>query len=235
MKNIFKNRYSTLLLVLTVLLFSGAVAAFYIHGKAKGIGNRIGEFNGTVVGTAIGSLRGINTGVSEGAAAGAEAGLSAEDTKADIKGTMENIGNLEVLVAGVTLKNINQIGDTYKGLYVINGDAVFTVDLNKAELSYSDDQKQVYIHIPTPEIEIYLDQGSTKKLAEVQKFSFTVNAEDGLNAYLNSINQTVNSVRDNLGNYDSLVKKAEEAAINQVKMLAETICGGEKIVEVKLK
>ena len=171
----------------------------------------------------------------EGKEAGEQAGLSAEDTMVDIKGSMEALGKLEVLVAGVSLKNINKIGDSYTGLYLINGDAVFSVDLAEAEISFSQDGKDVYITIPEPDLEVYLDQNSTQKLAESQKFSFTVSAKDGLVNYLNSMTQTVEKVKETMVNYDSLFADAKESAKKQVQQLAGTICGDNYVVHVQFK
>lgn len=228
-------RNSIIVSVVTVLLFSCMVFAIYIWGRASVIGSGIGEINGKIVGTAIGSVRGITIGIREGAEAGANAGLSADDTTADIKGTMDSIGKLEVLEAGVTLKNINKIGDSYKGLYLISGDAVFTVDLNTAEISYSQDGKDVYILIPAPELELYLDQNSTEKLAETQNFSLTVSAKDGLVAYLNSMTQIVENVKDSMANYDSLMSTAKESAKNQIEQFTATICDDSQSVHVEFK
>lgn len=193
------------------------------------------QTNGRLVGLAIGSAKGVTVGTQEGKKAGEEAGLSAEDTNVDIKGSMEAIGKLEVLVAGVSLKNINEIGDTYKGLYIINGDAVFSVNMSDAEISFSQDGKDVYITIPEPELEIYLDQNSTEKLAETQKFSMTVSAKDGLVAYLNSMTQTVEKVKETMVNYDSLFSDAKESSKKQVAQLATTICGDNYTVHVQFK
>ena len=212
-----------------------SVFALYIHGRAAAIGSGVGEINGKIVGTAIGSVRGISEGVEKGSADGENAGLSAEDTTADVKGTMESIGKLEVLAADVTLKNINKIGNAYKGLYLINGDAVFTVDLNNAEISYSKEGTDVYIWIPSPEMELYLDQNSTQKLAETQKFDLSVNAEDGLNAYLNSMTQTVENVKETMTNYESLMEFAKESAKTQVEQLATTLCGETQSVHIEFK
>jgi hypothetical protein len=229
----YKNR--AIMLGVGALLIMAAVFALYIHGRAAAIGAGVGEINGNIVGTAIGSYRGITEGVEKGTEAGENAGLSAEDTTADVKGTMESIGKLEVLAADVTLKNINKIGDTYEGLYMISGNAVFTVDLNNADISYSKDGSSVYIWIPSPEMELYLDQNSTEKLAEKQKFSLSVNAKDGLKAYLNSMTQTVDNVKDMMSNYESLMTAAKESAKTQVEQLATTLCGQSQHVQVEFK
>lgn len=234
--NKLKNlKQTTLLVLLVAVLLIATVFTGYIHHRAGEIGNAVGQTNGTIVGTAIGSAKGVTVGAKEGREAGERAGLSAEDTTVDIKGSMEALGKLEVLVAGVSLKNINKIGDSYTGLYLINGDAVFSVELAEAEISFSQDGKDVYITIPEPNLEVYLDQNSTKKLAESQHFSFTVSAEDGLIAYLNSMTQTVEKVKETMVNYDSLFVDAKESAKKQVQQLATTICGDNYVVHVQFK
>ncbi|MDD6473228.1 MAG: DUF4230 domain-containing protein [Bacteroidales bacterium] len=235
MDKLKKMKQTTLLVLLVAALLMATVFTGYIHHRAAALGNAIGQTNGKIVGTAIGSAKGVTVGTQEGKEAGEQAGLSAEDTTVDIKGSMEALGKLEVLVAGVSLKNINKIGDSYTGLYLINGNAVFSVDLAEAEISFSQDGKDVYITIPEPDLEVYLDQNSTKKLAESQNFSFTVTAEDGLVAYLNTMTQTVEKVKETMVNYDSLFADSKESAKKQVQQLATTICGDNYIAHVQFK
>ena len=230
-----KLKQSTVLLLLLAALLVATVFLGYIHHRSASIGTAVGQTNGKVVGIAIGSAKGVTTGIKEGRQAGEEAGRTAEDTTVDIKGSMEALGKLEVLVAGVSLKNINKIGKSYTGLYLINGDAVFSVDLADAEISFSQDKKDVYITIPEPGLEVFLDQQSTQKLAESQKFSLSVSAEDGLVAYLNSMTQTVEKVKETMVNYDTLFAAAKESAKKQVNQLASTICGDKYIVHVQFK
>lgn len=230
-----KLKRTTLLLLLVVVLLIGTVFTGYIHHRAGKIGTAVGQANGKIVGTAIGSAKGVTVGTQEGKEAGEQAGLSSEDTIVDIKGSMEALGKLEVLVAGVSLKNINKIGDSYTGLYLINGNAEFSVDLAEAEIRFGQNGKDVYITIPEPDLEVYLDQNSTKKLAESQKFSFAVSAEDGLIAYLNSMTQTAEKVKETMVNYDSLLADAKESAKKQVQQFAAIICGDSHIVHVQLK
>lgn len=221
------------LLVIAMIIVTAFFA--YMRFKAEGIGTAVGQANGSVVGTAVGSARGLTVGAQAGREAGEEAGLSAEDTAADIKGGIEALGRLEVLAAGVSLKNINRIGESYAGLYLVSGNAVFSVNLAEAAISFSQDGNDVYITIPEPEMELYLDQSSTKKLAEFQNFSFTVSAEDGLTAYLNSMTQTVEKVRETMSNYEALFADAEESAKKQVRQLADELCGGRYAVHVQFQ
>lgn len=230
-----KFETTTLLFLVVAVLLVVTVFSGYIHHRSGKIGSTIGQANGKIVGTAIGSAKGLTMGAKKGKEDGENAGLSAEDTDADIKGSMEALGRLEVLVAGVSLKNINKIGDAYTGLYIINGDAVFSVDMEKAEISFSKDGKNAYIAIPEPELELYLDQNGTSKLAEEQNFSFDISAEDGLREYLNSMAKMKEKVKETMVNYDSLFQEAKDAAETQVRQLTETICGDKYAVHIKFK
>lgn len=230
-----KNRNSFLLCVLAAIFFVMAIAAVYFHARAKNVGTSVGEMTGGAVGVALGSADGVINGLQEGMEAGAAAGLSAEDTTADMKESLKEVGRLEVLAAGVTLRNLNEIGQEYTNLSVINGDAIFSVDMTQAEISFSQDGKEVYIVIPEPTMELYIDQSGTEILAEIQKPFFGVTAEDGLNAYLNSMAQTVDKVKETLANYDSLLAQAKDSALEQVRQMAETISGGRYTVHTQYR
>lgn len=230
---ILKNmKQTTLLSLLVIGLLIATVFTGYIHHRVGKISNTIGQTNGEIVGTAIGSARGVTVGIKEGKEAGEQAGLSAEDTTASIKGSMEALGNLEVLVANVSLKNINKIGKSYASLYLINGNAVFSVDLAEAEINHSVDGKEIYITIPEPDLNVNLDMSRTEKLAEFQKFSFTVTAKDGLESFVNSLGKIKENVQDNLANYDLLCADAKESAKKQVQQLAGRMCGYNYVIHV---
>lgn len=230
-----KNRNSFLLCVLAAIFFVMAIAAVYFHAQAKNVGTSVGEMTGGAVGIALGSAEGMFKGLQEGMEAGEAAGLSAEDTTADMKESLKEVGRLEVLAAGVTLRNVNKIGQEYTNLSMLNGDAIFSVDMTQAEISFSQDGKEVYIVIPEPTMELYIDQSGTEILAEIQNPSFGVTAEDGLNAYLNSMAQTVDKVKETLANYDSLLAQAKDSALEQVRQMAETISGGRYTVHTQYR
>jgi len=227
------NKFHLIIIVLVLLCLLGGLGYTRLH--IEEIGGNVGTLNGNIVGMAIGSWKGITEGSEAGAAAGAEAGLSASDTEVDqdIAGSIESVGRLEVLAAGVRLQNLHAVGNTYKVLYVAKGDAVFSVNLAEADVSYSEDGKEVTIHIPEPTVELYLDENSTGKLAEMQKFSWSVGAKDGINAYLNSMVTVQEKVEETIDNYDSLMETAKEAAISQVTQLAGTVCGEDRQVHVE--
>ena len=233
MRKLKNMKQSTLLCLLAIALLAATVLMGYIHQRAGAMGTAIGKSNGTAVGTAIGSARGITEGAQQGRTAGEQAGLSAEDTTEDIKGCMEGMGRLEVLIADVTLKNINKIGKSNASLSLISGNAVFTIDM--AQVDINREGNSISITVPKPELDLSLNQGNTRKLAEYQKFSLTVSAEDGLVDYLNSMTQTVEKVKETMSNYDSLYAEAMESAKSQIQQLANRICGTNTAVQVRFK
>lgn len=223
------------LVLIAAASFLALIAALYFHSRADDVGALVGQMSGKTVGIAIGSADGLINGTREGGEAGAATGLSAEDTTVDIVKSMEELGNLEVLAAGVTLKNMNKAGEAYAQLTVINGDAVFSVDVSQAEISFNQDGTEVNITLPQPEVALYLDQDSTQVLAKIQNFSLRVDAEDGLREYLNSMEKITAEARDSITNYDTLMEQAREFAQSQVRQLAETISGGRYAVHTRFR
>ena len=198
-----------------ILFFVGLV------GKSDTIGAGIGTPIGKVTGTAIGAVTGLTEGSVAGHQAGKEEGLSAEDTTTKISNAIREAANLEVLVASVKLSDIHSVGDDYKALYLLRGNAVFSVDLGKALVEEREDV--VYISIPQPEMELVIDQSKIRQEAMYQKHKFSGDAEDGLDAYINSMKKIVQESSSALSNYDSLVKSAKNAATKQVEQLANSV------------
>lgn len=216
--------------ILAVLLFVGG----YNYNKlAKSIGEEAGQKAGNIVGIAVGSWKGITEGIPKGLEEGKKEGLSAKDTEVDIKGEVRAIGKLEVLNADVTLHNLQEIGKAYKGLYAYCADAVFTIDLSESEITYNPSDNYVKIVLPEPELKLYLDHDSSKVFAEYQKFSFTVDAEDAFEAYINSLGKMVEKAEISISNYDTLIQMSRDSGKLQVEQLVRTICKKGIDVEVK--
>lgn len=232
--NIFKKKrfLSVIIIILVVLLIA---ANIIVQNKARELGSELGRRDGERAGLATGSWRGVTEGIKSGIEAGKETGLSAEDTEAVILEMMQEIERLEVLCAEVKLKNLHEIGTAYKVLYIAKGNAIFTIDLSQATAAVDMERKIAEITIPRPELDLYLNQAGTEKLAEAQNFSLTTSARDGIEAYLNSLVQIEKNVRDTMENYDSLMESAEEAAQQQINMLASTVCGPEWKVSVEFR
>lgn len=203
---------------------------------SSSIGSMIGKTQGQLTGKAIGSLEGITTGRTEGAKAGKEEGLSAQDTTVEIGNTIQKVGNLEVLEVSTTLIRDETIGnDTYKELSAMSADLVFFADLSKAAVNSSEDGSTINIQIPEPIAEIYPDQEDSLILAQAQKASLSVTAEEAYDAALNSFPKTIDEAKERIENYDFLEETAEETAIHQVENLASAVCGSDKKIVVTVE
>lgn len=222
--------------VISVIVMVMSICALV---KAEKTGNELGEKAGTLAGNTIGSFNGITKGIEEGKKAGKEAGLSAVDTTVDIGGSLKETGKLEVLVASVAITNINKIGDfddpDYASLYVVRGNAYFTVDLSLATIYISEDNSSVSVEIPSPDVSIFLNERENEKLDEHQNTSFTGNSKDGYKEYVNSMAEIDQNIKENIINYKSLMEQAEAASLQRVEELVYSICGGGKTVNVRIK
>lgn len=223
---------SIALMVVALIGFFGYVIPAY--NNAKNIGVSMGDTTGKLVGNVIGSYDGITTGLAKGSADGKEEGLSAKDTKSEIKSSFSEVGILEVLEAGIKLKNVNTIGDEYAVLYVLKGVAIYSVNLKDVEIN-DVDSSTVEILLPDINVEIYIDESGTEKLAEYQKRSWSGSAKDGFTAYMNTREVADKSVKDTLENYDDLIEVAESSAKKQVEIIAKTATGNKKAVVVRFK
>lgn len=207
------------------------------YRAARDTGSAFGTSVGTVTGTAIGSFDGITKGLSEGYEQGKTDGINAEDVNIvleDIKDELGEMGKLEVMVATASFKDISSIGSSYAALYLLRGRVIFTVDLNKAEFGILSDNG-IMIQLPLPECEIEIDDSETEKVAEYQKHFFTGSTEAGFTGFLNTLTQIKTLSRDYIDGYEALQEQAENAAKQQVKLLAESICGSGKSVSVSFK
>ena len=223
--NITKDHpaFPTLLIcyILVILLLGYAI---YSNINAITHGNNLGQQIGSLTGKAIGSFEGITKGREQGTIDGKIAGLSAEDTITEITNEIHKINNLEVLVASVKVNNIHTIGDSdidYAAIYLLKGDAVFSIDLSQANIDLKDNE--LLITLPLPKGELYIDQSRVEKVAEYQKHFFTGSAEAGFDAYLNSMEKVYEATAETLDNYDVLIEAAKASAKKQVLQLTTSV------------
>jgi len=200
--------------------------------NAESMGTTFGQSTGSQVGKFVGSFEAL-TDYREAYAEGKEQGLSAEDATAEVANKIKEVERLEVLVASVKLNDIHTVGDDYAALYLLKGDAVFAVDLSKAEITEESDG--LHISLPQLEMDLIVDQSKIEKVAEYQKLLFNGSSEAGFDAYLNSMAKIVEESEETLVNYDSLKKTAEETAINQVEQLANSVAVEKRDVIVTFK
>ncbi len=200
---------------LTILLGTAILCSISLWVGCGALGKSIGGS----VGRFVGSYRGTNDGKEDGR----KKGLSAEDTAAVVKTDLVDVGRLQVLTAGIKAKNMHKAGEDYAALYVSEGSAVFTVELDKLNVSYNSSDSSIMVKVPEPQVEFFLDQ--PKKLAEYQKHKFAGSAEDGVEEYLNTMARSEEEIEESISNYDSLEKQARSAAQKQIEMLVKSIRG----------
>lgn len=220
------------MICILVILLIGFSYVISLRINAKNLGNTVGSDYGTLAGKAVGSYEGLTKGSVDGFESGKEKGLSAEDTTAEIANSMHEINKLEVLVASVKLNDIHSVGDDkdYAALYLLKGEAVFTIDLSKAEIK--ENNNVINITVPQPKMELTIDQSRIKKVAQYQKLFFNGSAEDGLDAYINSMKKVVDESEKALANYDSLLRTAKIAAEKQIINLVNSVSFREREIHV---
>ena len=230
-----KNAITILSIVLMIFAIVG-VFGYVIpaYNDAKNLGVSVGDKTGKLVGNVIGSYDGITTGLSKGSEDGKEEGLSAKDTKSEIKTSLSEVGNLEVLEAGVKLKDVNTLGNNYAALFLLKGVAIYSVNLKDVEIN-DVDSSTVEILLPDVNVEIYIDESATEKLAEYQKYSWSGSAKDGFVEYMNTREAADKSVKATLENYDDLIEAAESSAKKQVGIIAQAATGNKKEIVVHFK
>lgn len=209
--------------IITITLLAAVLTLGWTHHQAASLGAAIGSTTGEMVGKAVGSWQGINEGLKKAESDARDTGLSAEDTTVQIKKTMTAVGNLRVLSAGVTLKNLNEVGMAYRSLSMVKGTVTFSVDLSDVSVSFNDSKTKAYIYINEPEPDLKLDWGGTQKLAEAQELDLGRNAEDGIIATLNSMKLLTEKSEICFDNYSDLQNQAREAAEKQIENLVRSI------------
>lgn len=221
--------------ITTALIISGiaVVVGFVVRFQAGRNGADLGASLGTNSGKLVGSIEGF----SEAAAAydaGKKIGLSAEDTESRVANTLSRVEKLEVLVASVKLSDCHKVGtagdETYAALYLISGEVVVTVDLGKSKVD--DSGENLVIILPEPEAELRLDQEKIERKASYIRTVFNGSAEDGYDAYLNSMAALSEKSTEELQNYESIIASAKAAAEKQVKELVGATTINEKNVVI---
>ena len=217
-KNTFTISVS-LILALIAIIF----VVLPIYRSAQGIGEKVGVASGKAVGVAVGSFKGVTEDYPKGFEEGKEAGKSAEDTRVEMQNSLTEINRLEVLVSSFKVNNYHQFSDKYAALYLAKAEAVFTVDLSKASVDASDDGMTLFITIPQPDVDVYIDERKTEKAWERQKHWFSGNAEDGFDIYINSLDQIEKNARLSIQNDEAMMRSARTSAETQIEQIANGV------------
>lgn len=208
-------------LMLLAILLASAAGLFYY--RSAEIGTGIGSGAGKLTGMAVGSYKGVTEGLEDGFSEGKAAGLSAEDITADITQAVREVGNLQVLAANVEIPDYHEVGKKYAALYLFRGSAVFSVDLTRASVSRTA-EGEVIILLPEPDVSVNINDSETELLAEYQRKFFNGSADDGFQAYLNTLRSIDSIAPEKVSNYEVLMDMARNSAKKQTEMLASGIC-----------
>lgn len=207
-------------IIKTIAMAAVSVLAVPLCIFSCSAGKTLGNKTGGAVGTFTGSFDGVTVGLKEGTEAGRAEGLSANDTKASFKDKMDEVGKLEVLTAGVGIKNLHTVGEKYASIYVIKGNIIFSVDLTKAEFIENTSGNTLTIKLPQPQAELTINEEETVKLAQRQNKVFDGSAKDGYEEYLNTMKKTQSEMKEVIGNYTQLSEQARNSAQTQIGYIA---------------
>lgn len=197
---------------------------------------------GSSVGMAVGSYEGVTKGLIDGYNDGKIDGLSAEDTTAVFVNKLKETQKLQVLLMNLQLTDLymqpeNKKNDPdYAALFAFNGEGVFTVDLAKSEAKKDPESGKIFIHIPQPDFDVYIDDSSIEKVdgAEYKAPWYTGNGStaDGYTGWLNSSKQLDKKVKEEMLRDDGPMEQARASALRQVRQLAESLCKDGTTVEI---
>lgn len=209
-----KNHFDKIIFAISLILLIVGIV-FFIN--SKNAGKDIAEPLGILAGKALGSLEGVSQ-IDDGFIEGKAEGLSAKDTEVTIKGGFEKIERLQVLVAGIKENHIFSIGDDYKALFVKKADVVFTVDLSDMTVEEVD-PNTIIITISMPTSETFNE--TIEQVAEYQKATWSGTANDGSTAMMNSEKELSDKIQEAISTDSDLMQQAMDAAVKQVKTIAE--------------
>lgn len=197
---------------------------------------------GSSVGMAVGSFDGVTEGLAAGYDTGTAQGLSAEDTTAIFVNKLKETQKLQVLLMNLQLTDLyiqpeNKKNDPdYAALFAFNGEGVFTVDLAKSEAKKDPESGKIFIHIPQPDFDVYIDDSSIEKVdgAEYKAPWYKGNGStaNGYTGWLNSRKQLDQKVQEEMLRDDGPMEQARASALRQVRQLAESLCKDGTTVEI---
>lgn len=217
------SKYGFICLIVVIALCI-AFVLIPLYKNAQSIGESAGEASGKAVGTAVGSYKGATEEFPAGFDDGKKEGLSGKDTKVEMQNSLTEVENLEVLVSSFKINNFHEVADKYAALYLLKAEAVFSVDLSKASVEVSEDGNTIFITLPQPDVDIYVDDSQTDKAWSYQKSWFSGSAEDGFDAYIGSMDNLESNAKETAQNDDGLMQSARDSAERQIQQIANSVC-----------
>lgn len=210
-RDLKKISLSGLLLIISAVLL--CILLFFIlpaWKSAAETGKELGTSAGKKVGQFSGSLRGTADGISESQ----DYIMSTEEICEKLRETLTDTHSLEVLSAGTDISRTSRDGASYKSLYILRGTAVFKVNMDRA--SVSSYGNNIFVTLPQPEAEIFIDENQTAKLADESGIIFSGSSDDGYKPYQDA---------DAVSEMPALTEKAREQARIFTERIAASVCG----------
>lgn len=162
---------------------------------------------------------------------GLTADMSYDEPEINLNSITES-GSLAVLSAHVNITNSLVIGAPsdieYMKLFGQEATAIFYVDLANAEISkganLTTGKPIIFIKLLEPSVELYIDESSTKNIAEFQVNSnWTGSAEEGYRAYFEQSQASYEKMLESLQESDGLLLEAKDSAIKMVTKLVDAL------------
>lgn len=146
---------------------------------------------------------------------------------------------LDVMTAQVNILEDVTIGTSespdYKRVYSQKGTVVYSIDLSNVTPYRASNGLDTVIFVPLPELDaaLYIDETTTKNIAEFQKGRYTGSAKEGFSTYLDTAKASHEEMERAIKDYDGLYTMAKSIALDKVRMLiSETLVEEDVSLEV---
>ena len=100
---------------------------------------------------------------------------------------------------------------------------MFSVDLTQASVSRTQEGETIIL-LPEPKVVVNINDSETELLAEYQRKFFNGSADDGFEAYLNTLRMIDQISLEKVSNAEMLMEMARNSAKKQVEMLSGNVC-----------
>lgn len=226
-------------IIFTILLSSLLFIILPAMKDATDASSLVGETTGKAAGTAAGAFDAFLD-LDEVKDTATEEALNENNTETEIVTQISSAGKLEVLSAKITARDVEVDGKVYASYSIVEGDAIFTVDLSKlSENNVRKTDNVITVVLPEPHVSLRLDYGKKEKIAEYKNNNIIDTAlaseELGITAHQNSVINTVEDARNEIANFDFLVEQARESATHQVTQLVKNVHGDSVKVNIEFQ
>jgi len=212
----------TFLVAVVVLNF--AFPAFR-RERIRNFATRAGEAAGLAAGKAVTSQAQGRGQWSAGYEDGSYIFNAAQPTLQHIRSRAREAGQVQVLVAGVTLYPAVALGDA-RALPPVKGEAVFTIDFAQAYITHERGKSKMQVELPPPRLQLRLAE-QPQPIA--QAWGWDPTGHD-LDAALQAMAQDAQLAARGIADYRGLCSEAEAAAQAMTQQILGTHYNGFRLV-----